>query len=461
VTRAETRQGAARTLWVAAAGTALVLAVFSAIVVTIGDSARSLHAGLGGEAWALSGMSLGLAISLLTAGALADDLGHRCVLMWSAGLLLASSVAGAVATSMTELVAARVLQGVAGGGVLAASLGSIGAAFPAGRARTHATALWGAAVGAGVAAGPLAAGVGAAAIGWRSGYWLEAACAAGVMAGAATLSDGCATHRRALDLRGIATLGAGMALLTAALVQARHDWTGTSTIAMSAAAAVFLGAFAALEVRHRRPMLDPDLFASHQFLASIAGALFTGLAVIGLMSYSPALMQRALHVSVLGSAAVLAVWSVTSMLVALAARSLPARLRTQTRLTIGLVLAAAGEIALTGLGTGSTWTRLIPGLIVTGIGSGIANAALGRIAVESVPRNRAGMGSGANNTARYIGGAAGVALVVSIVSGAGDNGLIAGWNSAALVSAALAALGAVIVASCRSWTTVTEKGGIG
>jgi len=71
------------------------------------------------------------------------------------------------------------------------------------------------------------------------------------------------------------------------------------------------------------------------------------------------------------------------------------------------------------------------------------------------------MGSGANNTARYIGGAAGVALVVSIVSGAGDSGLIAGWNSAALVSAALAALGAAIVASCRSWSTATEKGGIG
>jgi MFS family permease len=457
----DTRAG--RTLWVAAAGTSLVLAVFSAVVVTIGDSARSLHAGTGGTAWALSGMSLGLAISLLTAGALADDLGHRCVLLWSAGLLMASSVVGALATSMAELVAARVAQGIGGGGVLAASLGSIGVAFPTGPARARATALWGAAVGAGVAAGPLAAGALAAVVGWRSGYWLEAVCAAAVMGGAAALGDRCQTRSGSLDLRGIATLGAGMALLTAALVQARHDWTSTTTIALSAAAAVFLGAFVAFEIRHRRPMLDPDLFASPQFLASVAGALFTGLAVIGLMSYSPALMQRALHVSVLGSAAVLAVWSATSMVVALAARSLPSSLRTQTLLVIGLVLAAAGEAALTGLGSGASWTRLVPGLVVTGVGSGIANAALGRIAVESVPRNRAGMGSGANNTARYLGGAAGVALVVSIVSGAGEDGLIAGWNTAALVSAALAALGAAIVASCRPWFAITnrQKGGIG
>ena len=77
----------ARTLSVAASGTLLVLAVFSAFVVTIGDSARSLHAGVAGEAWALSGMSLGLATALLTAGVLGDDVGHRRVLLWSAGLL--------------------------------------------------------------------------------------------------------------------------------------------------------------------------------------------------------------------------------------------------------------------------------------------------------------------------------------------------------------------------------------
>ena len=96
------------------------------------------------------------------------------------------------------------------------------------------------------------------------------------------------------------------------------------------------------------------------------------------------------------------------------------------------------------------WARLLPGLLVAGVGSGIANAALGRVAVESVPHDRVGMGSGANNTARYLGGAAGVALVVTIASAAGENEVIRGWNLAALVSAGLCALGAVIVASCRA-----------
>lgn len=438
-------------LLIAASGTALVMAVFSAFVVNVGDSIRTFHAAVAGEAWGLSGMSLGLAAALLTAGALADDLGHRRVLRCSAGLLSAASAVGALAPSIEILVAARVLQGVAGGGILAAGLGSIGSAFPSGQARTHATAVWGAAVGAGVTIGPLAGAGLAAAVGWRSGFWVEAAAATALSAATATLTESRRTAQGRIDLPGIATLGAGMTLLTAALVETRHGWSASTTLALFCAATLALGAFAAVELRSRRPMLDPHLLAQPKFLASISGALFTGLAVVGLMSYAPALMQQALHISEIGSAAVLAAWSATSMLVALAAGSLPSRLPAQTRLLIGLALAAVGELALTGLSSGASWTRLVPGLFVTGVGTGIVNGALGRIAVESVPPGRGGMGSGANNTARYLGGAAGAALAVSIASAGGAHELAHGWNIAALVSAGLCALGMAIVASCRTW----------
>ena len=440
-----------RTLSIAASGTALVMAVFSAFVVNVGDSVRAFHAGVAGEAWGLSGMSLGLAAALLTAGALADDLGHQRVLRCSAGLLAAASAIGALAPSIEILVAARVMQGVAGGGILAAGLGSIGRTFPSGAVRTHATAVWGAAVGAGVTVGPLAGAALAAAVGWRSGFWVEAAAAAAVMTAAATLTESRTTAKVRLDLPGITTLGAGMTLLTAALVETRHGWSAVTTLVLFCAATLMLGAFAAVELRSRRPMLDSHLLGQPRFLASISGALFTGLAVVGLMSYAPALMQQALHISVIGSAAVLAAWSATSMVVALAAGSLPSRLPAQTRLLIGLSLAAVGELALTGLGTGTSWTRLVPGLFVTGLGTGIVNAALGRIAVESVPHGRVAMGSGANNTARYLGGATGAALIVSIASAGGAQQLIDGWNIATLVSAGLAAVGVAIVASCRTW----------
>ncbi len=167
-----------RTLPVAASGTLFVLAVFSAVVTTVGDSLRSLHGDVSSQTWTLSGMSLGLAVALLTVGALADVFGRRRVLVLSSSLLALTSALGAVAPSMTVLIAARILQGIAGAGILAAALGAIGHAFPTGHRRTLATSVWGAAVGAGIAVGPLAAGALAASLGWRSSYWLEAIAAA-------------------------------------------------------------------------------------------------------------------------------------------------------------------------------------------------------------------------------------------------------------------------------------------
>jgi MFS family permease len=435
---ASTSAPPARILGVAAAGTLLVLAVFSAFVVTVGDSTRALGAGIAGQAWSLSGMSLGLAAALLTAGVLADDLGYARVLTWSAALLGASSVVGAMAPSIAVLIGARVVQGIAGGGVVAASLGAIGRTFPSGSSRTRATAVWGAAVGAGITIGPLTAGLLDAALGWRSGFWLEAAGAIAVMSASAGLHMPPAATRRPLDPTGVTALVAGMALLTGGLVEAHHGWSRPVTVFLVGSAGVVLAAFMLVESRRRCPMLDPRLFTQSRFVASVAGALFVGLAVIGLMSYAPTLLQRGLGLSAIGSAGVLAAWSATSTVVALAARSLPTRIGSEARLAAGLALAAVGEIALTGLHAGTGWRGLMPGMLIAGVGSGIANAALARIAVESVPQARVGMGSGANNTAR-------VALVVTVGSTPGAGGPVEGFDHAALLSALLCALGALIV----------------
>ncbi len=453
--RATTRTAdaeARRTLWVAASATLLVLAVFSGVVTTVGDSLRSLHGDLSSETWTLSGMSLGLAAALLTVGALADEFGRRRVLVVSTGLLAITSALAALAPSMGALVAARILQGAAGAGVLAASLGAIGHAFPTGHRRTLAASVWGSSVGAGIAIGPLAAGAIAAWLGWRSSFWLEAVAAAALVVAVTGIEESRASTRRSLDLSGAVALALAMASLTAGLIEGRQTWPASRTIILLAAGVVLLAAFVAIELRKREPILEIERFKNPLFLASLSGALFTGLAVIGLMSFTPLLLQRALGVSVIGSAGVLAAWSTTSMAVALATRRLLGHRSAAAVLVIGFAVSAVGEFALSGLGVGSAWTRLLPGLVILGIGSGVGNASLGRLALESVPRERAGMGSGANNTSRYLGGAAGVALVVVLATGHGGTGaaaLLAGWNTAVIVCGALCLLAALTVAACR------------
>ena len=444
---------AGTTLPVAAFGTLLVLAVFSAAASTVGDTVRSLRGGLAGQTWVLSGMSLGLAAALLIVGALADDLGRRRVLIVGSATLGLASAVGALAPSVGVLVGARVLQGAAGAGVLAASLGAIGHAFPSGRGRTTATSVWGAAVGAGIAVGPLASGALAAGLGWRSSYWLLAIGAAALVPAAMTLPESRSAHRRRLDGVGAITLALAMAAMTAGLIEGRSSWSSPAAIVPMAGGAALLLTFAIIELRRREPLLELAWLRQPLFLASISGALFTGLAIIGLMSFTPLLLQHGLGVGLVGSAAVLAVWSGTSTVVALAARTLLARLNAPSVLALGFTICAAGELALTGLGINSSWTDLVPGLAVIGIGSGLTNASLGRLAVASVPRERAGMGSGANNTARYLGGAAGVALVVALATGSAGThatGLLHGWNTAAIVCAALCLLAALVAVACRT-----------
>ena len=80
---------------------------------------------------------------------------------------------------------------------------------------------------------------------------------------------------------------------------------------------------------------------------------------------------------------------------------------------------AAGQLALVGVDPHSSIARLLPGLLVAGAANGVLNAALGRQAVASVPAERAAMGSGANNTARYAGSAIGITVVALIINRTG------------------------------------------
>lgn len=107
-------------------------------------------------------------------------------------------------------------------------------------------------------------------------------------------------------------------------------------------------------------------------------------------------------------------------------------------------MVAFGQLLGYGMSAESSPWRLVPSMVIAGVATGLLNALLGREAVASVGPDRAAMGSGANNTARYLGAAVGITLFVVIATHVGDD-LIAGWNAAVLVSAALTAVGACAV----------------
>jgi MFS family permease len=442
-----------RTLGIVAASTLLVLATFVTPLATGVRTAAALGTGAGGQAWLLSAMSVGLATALLVAGAAADQLGRRRVFLGGLALVAAGAAVSAAAGSTAVFLAGRLLEGLGGAGVLACSLGLISVAFPLGPSRARAAAVWGASVGAGTGLGGILTVVLDTGTGWRATYGVTAMLA--VVLAVTTrlvLPDLGTRTRRRVDVAGPVLLVAALTCVLVALVGTRSGLGAAGVVAFLVLGAALLVGFVVVENRLAAPLVDLALFRVPGFVGASIGALVTGAAVVGLMSFLPTVLQRALGESLLSVTVLVLVWSAVSTAAALAVRWVPA-LGGRLLLAIGLAVSAVGLAALAVLDPDGSALRVLPGLVVLGVGYGAANAALGREAVAHVPAERAAMGSGANNTARYLGAAVGVTLVVLVtVSGAPAGtpaGLTSGWNTAALAGALLIAAGALAVLLIR------------
>ncbi|MGY1814467.1 MFS transporter [Blastococcus sp. SYSU D00820] len=439
-----------RVLALVSASTVVVLAAFVTPLATGVRTAADLGTGAGGTAWLLSAMSVGLAAALLVAGTVADDVGRRRVFVAGLVVLAVGAAVCAAAPGTGWVVAGRLVQGVGGAAVLACSLGLIAAAYPVGPGRARAAAVWGACIGAGTGVGGLATVVLDGADGWRATY---AATAVLALAGAAAarwgLPETPRMPRAGLDVAGAVLLVGTVAALLTALVALRSG-TGPTVVALLFTGSGLLAV--ALVVAERRavaPLVEPALFRVPGFVAATVGALVTGAAVVGLMSYLPTVLQRGLGDSLLAATVLVLVWSAVATVVAVGLRWVPG-VDGRLLLAGALAVSAAGIALLAVLAPDGSWLRVLPGMVVLGAGYGAANAALGREAVAHVPAARASMGSGANNTARYVGAALGVTVVVLAAGpAASPAGLTSGWNAAALGGAAVALAGALAVLLIR------------
>ncbi len=434
-----------RSLLPIALGTALVLVTYVTPMATIPATAADLGAGPVARAWILSSMSVGLAAALLAAGVLGDAYGRRRVYAAGLAAIGAGALLCAVAQEPLLFVAARVLEGVGGAAVLACGLAVLAHDFAPGPARVHATSIWGASVGLGITAGAILS----AALDFGSG-WRETYAVVGVLAlvllwpSLRRIGESSAAQPRRIDVPGLVLLVAAMTLLVSALTQGRNGIDGPTVVLAALAVLAAIG-FGAIERRVPQPLVDPDLLRAPRFRAATLGSLTLGLGIIGMSSFVPTVAQLGLGASLWTASLLVAVWSGTSVVTSYLIRHLRHPLEGSRPIAMLLVVVAVGQLTGYGLDASSSVWRLVPPMFIAGLATGVLNALLGREAVASVPPDRAAMGSGANNTARYLGAACGITLFVVVATHAGAD-LLAGWNVAVLVAAALSLLGAATIA---------------
>ncbi len=430
----------ARALALVGLGTGLVLVTYVTPLATVADTLHDLHGNGAARAWVMSSMSIGLAATLLATGAVGDRVGRRRT--YVAGLVvLALGALGCVVADGTGLfVASRVLQGVGGAAVLACGLAVLAHSTAPGHDRARATAAWGAALGVGITAGVLLATVFGSAQ-WRASYVVTAVVALALAPlSHRGLGESSAATPRRVDVPGVVLLSLGLAALVAAVTEARTGLTPLM-LTLTVATLVLAAGFVAAERRVPQPLIEPELLRSPGFVAATIGSTVVGLGIIAMASNAAGLVQQGLGASLGEASLPLLVWSATSVVTSLLVRRVHIPLLGARLIAVALAVVGFGELLALGMHDGASPWRLAPAFFVTGLASGVLNAVLARESVASVPPDRAAMGSGANNTARYLGAAIGITLFSVLMTHTGD-GLPEGWNVATVVAAALTFAGA-------------------
>lgn len=292
------------------------------------------------------------------------------------------------------------------------------AGVPAGE-RAVALGAWGATVGAAVAVGPLVGGAVVEELGWEWIFFINVPI--GAAAAALTLArvaDSREARRGRLDSPGVATLASGLFLLVFGLLRGNDEgWSSPEIVAFLAGSGALLVAFVAIELVTAEPLLDVRLFRVPAFAGASLGALAISAGLFAMLLYFVLYLQNVLGYSPLETGVRLLPITLAAFFFAPLAAKLAERVPLRLFLGGGLATVGAGLLTMRGLETDSEWTALLVGFLLAGAGAGLVNPTLAEAAIGVVPRERAGVATGINNTFRQIGIAVGIAVLGALLQG--------------------------------------------
>lgn len=419
-----------------------------------------LHTGQNTVTWVLTAYLLSASVFTPILGRVGDMVGKKRVLVAVLVALVAGSILAAVATSISVMIVARVIQGV-GGGVIPLAFGIIRDEFPrervAGAVGVIAALL---AVGGGlglVLAGPI---VNALDYHWL--FWIP-----GVVVAAAALATYLFVPESAVRTPGrirwtAAVLLSGwlVALLVAVSQAPSWGWGSTSVLGLLGAAVVIGAAWVAVELRSAQPLIDMKMMRIPAVWTTNLVALLFGVAMYSIFAFLPEFLQTpstagyGFSASVTESGLIVLPMAVTMFVFGTWSGPLSARLGARAVLITGSALSVPPFLILAFAHT-AIW-EIVIAMSLLGAGFGLAFSAMSNIIVDAVASTQTGVASGMNANIRTIGGALGAAVMASIItSGAPASGLpkqagyTAGFAMLAVI-AVLAALAGLLIPRLRT-----------
>ncbi len=382
--------------------------------------------------WIISGYALAFGLALIPAGRVGDRFGHKWVFFTGLALFTVASLACGLAADSTQLIIARIVQGLAGGIYLPAVTAFIQILFK-GKVRGKAFAIMGAVIGVSSALGPIVGGLLIEAFGEKNGwrYVFDVNVPIGIIALVAAvflLPKGSALDAKAsggIDFVGLTLLAGGLVAILVPLIEGQtvgwKPWTYISLVG----GALLIVLFALWELwytkRGKSPLVPPHLFSHPAFTGGTILALVYFAAFTSIFFSISILWQTGLGHSALESGLVSIPFAVGSIIGSSQSNRLTARLG-RSVLVLGVALVAIGlgvvcfqffTIAAADL---NNWDLLLP-LLVAGIGSGFFIAPNAQFIVATVDSQEAGAASGVIGTMQRLGSAIGIAVIGSVFFG--------------------------------------------
>jgi EmrB/QacA subfamily drug resistance transporter len=412
------------TLVAVCAGTFMLL--LDVTIVTVAQPAiqSGLHAGFSDVQWVLDAYALTLASLLLTSGVLADRYGRKRLFQIGLVIFTLGSLLCGLARDPLMLIVSRSAQGVGGAIMFATSLALLGNSFR-GRDRGVAFGVWGAITGVSTALGPVLGGVITTDWSWRGIFLVNVPI--GVLAVALTawrVEESSSPHPTPPDWAGFALLTIGLVSLIYGLIRTGQDgWSDTGVIACLVTGGAALAGFVAAERHVAHPMFDLSLLRVPTFAGGSIAAFAMNGSLYAVLLFLVIYLQDILGYSAEQAGLRLAIISGAQFVTATVAGRFSERVPARWLIGPGLLLVGIGLIIMAGLSGDSSWTHLIPGFIVAGLGGGMVNPPLASTAIGVVPPHQAGMASGVNSTFRQVGIATGIAALGSIFAAALERNL--------------------------------------
>jgi EmrB/QacA subfamily drug resistance transporter len=371
--------------------------------------------------WVVNAYTITFAGFLMLSGRAADLFGQRRTFVTGLLVFALASLLGGAAVTQQMLIGGRALQGLGGAIMAAASLAIITSSFTAGPERNRAIGLWGAMNGAGGATGTLLGGIITEALSWR--WILLINLPIGIVAAAVAWGVIADRRRRSstsgFDLGGALTITGGMLALVYGIVSVGSDgWGSLAALGPIAFGLALIALFILIESRVSSPLVPLAALAARPVRVANSVVLLLSAALFSMWYLTSLYLQEVLRMPPLGAGLAFLPMALTIMACATRAGALVGRFGVRAVLGSGLTLMAAGMALFAALITvnGSYAADVLaPGVLVA-VGIGFAVVPSTIAATAGAKPHEAGLASGLVNSSRQIGGALGLAILVSVAA---------------------------------------------